>query len=217
MSKRERRKEARPGELLDAALHLFVEKGYAATKVDEVASRAGVSKGTLFLYFSSKEELFKAVVRESIVGRFKEWDEQIAQFTGNTSDMLHACYEAWWEHIGSTPASGITKLMLCEAGNFPEIAQFYQHEVIEPAQALIRRVLERGVTSGEFRALDMDYAVHTIISPLLFLMLSRHSMGACIPHAQDFDPQVFIDNQVNCLLYGLRIDAASTPAKPTLP
>ena len=94
--KRERRKEARPGELLEAALDLFVEKGYAATKVDEVAARAGVSKGTLFLYFPSKEELFKAVVRESIVGRFDEWGQELAQFQGSTADMLCYSYTTWW-------------------------------------------------------------------------------------------------------------------------
>ena len=141
--KRERRKEARPGELLDAALDLFVEKGYAATKVDEVAARAGVSKGTLFLYFPSKEDLFKAVVRESIVGRFGEWSHELAQFQGSTAEMLRYAYSTWWESIGSTRASGITKLMLSEAGNFPEITQFYQREVIEPGQQLIRRVLLR--------------------------------------------------------------------------
>ena len=75
--KRSRRKEARPGELLEAALDLFVEKGFAATRVDDVAARAGVSKGTLFLYFPSKEELFKAVVRENIVGRFTEWNNAL--------------------------------------------------------------------------------------------------------------------------------------------
>ena len=74
--RRERRKEARPGELLDAALDLFVEKGFAATRAEEVAVRAGVSKGTLFLYFPSKEELFKAVVRENISGRFAEWERR---------------------------------------------------------------------------------------------------------------------------------------------
>jgi AcrR family transcriptional regulator len=111
-----------------------VEKGYAATRVEEVAARAGVSKGTLFLYFPSKEDLFKAVVRESIVGRFAEWSTQMDEFAGSTDEMLRACYQVWWERIGSTRASGITKLMLCEAGNFPEIAQFYQREVIEPAQ-----------------------------------------------------------------------------------
>ncbi|TLF42683.1 helix-turn-helix transcriptional regulator, partial [Halomonas urmiana] len=78
-----RRKEARPGELLEAALDLFVEKGFAATRVDDVAARAGVSKGTLFLYFPSKEELFKAVVRENIVGRFAEWNNALESFVGN--------------------------------------------------------------------------------------------------------------------------------------
>ena len=87
-TKRERRKEARPGELLEAALDLFVEKGFAATRVDEVAARAGVSKGTLFLYFPSKEELFKAVVRENIAGRFAEWNSELETFVGTTSEVL---------------------------------------------------------------------------------------------------------------------------------
>ncbi|MDP3310750.1 MAG: helix-turn-helix domain-containing protein, partial [Polaromonas sp.] len=84
--KRERRKDARPGELLDAALDLFVEKGFAATRAEEVAARAGVSKGTLFLYFQSKEELFKAVIRENISGRFKEWNEEFETFEGTAAD-----------------------------------------------------------------------------------------------------------------------------------
>ncbi|RID99186.1 TetR/AcrR family transcriptional regulator [Simplicispira hankyongi] len=216
-ARRERRKQARPGELLDAALDLFVEKGFTATRVEEVAARAGVSKGTLFLYFPSKEELFKAVVRESIVGRFDEWSAQIDQFPGSTGEMLRACYQAWWERIGNTRASGITKLMLCEAGNFPEIAQFYQHEVIEPAQQLIRRVLARGVASGEFRAVDPVYAVHAIIAPLMFLMLTKHSMGACVPNAADFDPQTFIDHQIDGLLYGLCVRPALAVSASPLP
>src|SRR6186713_2378126 len=90
-AKRERRKEARPGELLDAALDLFVEKGFASTRAEEVAARAGVSKGTLFLYFQSKEELFKAVVRENIAGRFKEWNEEFETFEGTAAEMLAYC------------------------------------------------------------------------------------------------------------------------------
>ena len=90
-AKRERRKEARPGELLDAALDLFVEKGFAATRAEEVAARAGVSKGTLFLYFQSKEDLFKAVVRENISGHFKEWNDTFDNFTGTTSEMVTLC------------------------------------------------------------------------------------------------------------------------------
>ena len=117
--KRERRKEARPGELLDAALDLFVEKGFAATRAEEVAARAGVSKGTLFLYFPSKEELFKAVVRENISGRFREWEEEFDAFEGNTADMVRYCLKVWWERVGATRASGITKLMMSEAQQFP--------------------------------------------------------------------------------------------------
>src|SRR3954463_14843617 len=121
-ARRGRRKEARPGELLDAALDLFVEKGFAATRSEEVAARAGVSKGTLFLYFPSKEELFKAVVRENISGRFQEWRDEFGTFEGNTADMLRYCTKVWWERMGSTKASGITKLIISEARNFPEIA-----------------------------------------------------------------------------------------------
>src|SRR6478736_9643067 len=149
-ARRGRRKEARPGELLDAALDLFVEKGFAATRSEEVAARAGVSKGTLFLYFPSKEELFKAVVRENISGRFAEWNEEFAQFEGSTPDMVRYCMRVWWERIGATRASGITKLIIGEARNFPDIAAFYQQEVIVPGQGLIRRMLQRGVDRGEF-------------------------------------------------------------------
>ena len=212
--KRERRKEARPGELLEAALALFVEKGYAATKVDEVAARAGVSKGTLFLYFPSKEELFKAVVRESIVGRFGEWEQELAQFQGSTADMLRYSYITWWENIGSTRASGITKLMLSEAGNFPELTLFYQREVIEPGQQLIRRVLQRGITRGEFRAINLDYAVYAVLAPMIFLMLWKHSIGACVPNSMAFDPQAYIHSQADSLLYGL---LARTEPAPPLP
>jgi len=106
-AKRERRKEARPGELLDAALDLFVEKGFAATRAEEVAARAGVSKGTLFLYVQSKEDLFKAVVRENISGHFKEWNETFDNFKGTSAEMLTLCMNEWWRRVGATKASGI--------------------------------------------------------------------------------------------------------------
>src|ERR1700704_1667649 len=118
LPRRGRRKEARPGELLDAALDLFVEKGFAATRAEEVAARAGVSKGTLFLYFPTKEELFKAVVRENISGRFQGWNQEFQTFEGTAADMVRYCMKVWWERIGATRASGITKLMLSEARNF---------------------------------------------------------------------------------------------------
>jgi AcrR family transcriptional regulator len=201
--KRERRKESRPGELLDAALALFVEKGFAATKAEEVAARAGVSKGTLFLYFESKEELFKAVIRQNITHLFPAWNEAFTHFKGSSADMLRYAMTSWWEKIGSTPASGIPKLVMSESQNFPEIANFYQEEVILPGNALLRKILARGVESGEFRSLDLDHAVHTIVAPMIFLMMWKNSMGLCASQAQLIDPERFIALQVDVLLHGL--------------
>lgn len=210
--KRERRKEARPGELLEAALDLFVEKGYAATRVDEVAARAGVSKGTLFLYFPSKEELFKAVVRENLAGRYMEWNSEFESFEGDTAALVRYCYQTWWERVGATKISGITKLMLSEAQNFPDIALFYQQEVIEPGRALIRRILQRGVSRGEFREVDLDYGVFLILAPIIFLMMWKHSIGACVPECDGMTPERYIQTQADNLLLGLQVRPGGGPA-----
>lgn len=200
--RRSRRKEARPGELLAAALDLFVEKGFAATRVEEVAQRAGVSKGTLFLYFQSKEELFKAVVRENISGRFAEWSEEIDRFDGSAQEMLHHCLFNWWERIGSTQASGIPKLIMSEAQNFPELASFYQQEVMQPGNALIERMLKRGVERGEFRPMDLTYGVYLVQAPMLFLALWKHSMGPCCGTHAQLDPHKYLAAQLDMLTHG---------------
>ena len=201
----ERRKDARPGELLAAALDLFVEKGFAATRAEEVARRAGVSKGTLFLYFASKEELFKAVVRENISGGFSQWNAQFDAFDGSTPDMLRHCMTLWWQRQGNAKVSGITKLMLGEGKNFPELALFYQQEVIQPAHLLIRRILQRGVDRGEFAPLDMKYAVFTVLAPMIFLQLLVHSNNACYDPAEatELVPEEYLASQLQIILAGL--------------
>lgn len=198
-----RRKEARPGELLEAALDLFVEKGFAATRAEEVAARAGVSKGTLFLYFQSKEELLKAVVVQNISNHFKEWNETFESFEGDSASMVTMCMNLWWQRVGTTKASGITKLMMSEATNFPEIAAFYQQEVINPGQQLVRRILQRGLDRGEFRPMDLDYTVYCIVAPMIFLMLAKHSEGVCCSTHFELDPEKYIAAQLNAILFGL--------------
>ncbi len=211
-AKRERRKEARPGELLAAALDLFVEKGFAATRAEEVAKRAGVSKGTLFLYFSSKEELFKAVVRENISGRLDEWTSELENYQGSSEELLRYCMTVWWERIGSTKASGIPKLIMSEAGNFPELAAFFQKEVIQPGNDLIRRILQRGIDGGEFRPIDMRYGVFAVLAPMIYLTMWKHSNGACGDARQDLVPEEYIAAQLQTILYGL----SAKPQPPTL-
>ena len=201
--RRERRKDARPGELLEAALELFVQKGFAATRAEEVAKLAGVSKGTLFLYFASKEELLKAVVRENISGHFVKWHAEFEQFDGNSKDLLRYCLFGWWERIGSTKASGIPKLMMSEAHNFPELASFYQQEVMRPGGALIERILQRGMDRGEFRAMDLKYGVYLVLAPLLFLSIWKHSLGSCCADHTQLVPEHYLSAQLDMLLNGL--------------
>jgi TetR/AcrR family transcriptional regulator len=201
--KRERRKEARPEELLSAALELFVEKGFAATRTEEVAQRAGVSKGTLFIYFPSKEELFKAVVRENIVRPQTEGAQEIARFEGSSAELLAYLMIEWWRRYGATQASGISKLVMSEASNFPDLANFFQEEVVSPGHALIASVLQRGMDRGEFRQVDMKLTVHSVLAPLLFLVTWKHSMAPCCPSSEQIDPETFIRHHADLLVRGL--------------
>ena len=121
---RKRRKEARPTELTAAALALFVEKGFSATRLEDVASRAGVSKGTLYLYFDSKEALFKAVIQEGILPVVVENEAIAAKHTGSSFDLLEKLLDNWWGKIGLTDFAGIPKLMVAEARNLLDRNRF---------------------------------------------------------------------------------------------
>ena len=204
-----RRKEARPLELLDAALELFVERGFAATRSEDVAARAGVSKGTLYLYFPSKEELLKAVIRQKVVNEIAEGFEIVRAFEGSSADLLALMLRMWWERIGETPASGIVKLMICEVRNFPEIAQFYVDEVVAPSNQMMAQMVQRGVDSGEFRCVDVPRVVSALIGPLVFLAMNKHSLGAC-SLAHLLDPKAVIEAQIDLALRGLMARPAAT-------
>ena len=125
-----RRKHARPEEITAAALEQFVERGYAGTRLEDVAARAGVSKGTVYLYFANKEELFKAVVREGLVSPIAEMRGLVDHFEGSTFELIRMMLFGWWERIGATRIGGIPKLIISDAGNFPELARFYLAEVV---------------------------------------------------------------------------------------
>jgi len=207
--KRERRKEARPGELLDAALSLFVEKGYAATKVEEVAQRAGVSKGTLFLYFSSKEELFKAVVRQNISGKFSEFHAALDEFEGSTADLLRIFVHAWWDRIAASQGAGIIKLMVSEGAQFPELADFYRVEVVEPGSQLIRRVLARGTQRNEFRLLDPNYGFYAVLAPIMFVALWKNAPHLSGADGLSMNVSKYLDMQIDILLCGLSLQPSA--------
>lgn len=205
----ERRKQSRPAELVAAALDLFVERGYAATRLDEVATRAGVSKGTLYLYFESKEELFKAVVRERIVPLIEESQRSLEQPGLSCADLVRRYLRQWWKRFGATDLAGIAKLVVAEAGNFPEVATFFQREVIEPNSLLIESLIQRGIAAGEFRETDVELAARFCMAPLVLKAIWTRSMDAICPVDARIDPQRFLDAHIEFVISALVVPGAS--------
>jgi AcrR family transcriptional regulator len=215
-SHRRRRKEARPQELLDAALALFVQKGFAATRAEEVATAAGVSKGTLYLYYPSKEDLLKAVIAHNLSARIAAGAAQAAGFDGSPSALLRGVLIDWWTGLYDSPAAGVFKLVITEVRNFPDIAEYYHREVVQRAHDLLGGILRRGIAQGEFRAVDVDHAVHSLVLPLVMICLHRHSLGACTPTDWHLDGRSFIGQHVHLVLDGLATRPGTAGADPHL-
>ncbi|MEC5398178.1 TetR/AcrR family transcriptional regulator [Uliginosibacterium sp. H1] len=208
---RRRRKEARPGELVAAALDVFVERGFAAARLDEIAARAGVSKGTLYLYFESKEALFKAVVQEAIVPRIAEGEAMVASLDMAPEPLLRELLLGWWEVVANSKLSGIPKLVIGEAANFPEVAQFYFDNVVQRGRALLVSVIERGIAEGAFRPGDPLVICQLALSPMLFASMWSRSLACCDPAGMS--PDVYLRTHLDLFLTGLRAEAgrASLP------
>lgn len=173
----ERRKEARPAEIVAAALQLFADRGFAATRLEDVATVAGVSKGTVYLYFEGKEQLFEAVVREAIAPNVDRMQALVDSFEGPTPDLLRSLFDLVALAL-ETPLTGVMKLLVAESGNFPQLARLYADLVLRRVFTLIRRILERGIARGEFRPLDLETTVPLVLAPVLLLGMWKHSFGA---------------------------------------
>jgi AcrR family transcriptional regulator len=185
-----RRKQARPRELLDAALAVFVEKGFAAARAEEIAARAGVSKGTLYLYFDSKEDLLQTLIAERFSSRIDMRAHQLATSAGASGELLRHTLTAWRFLLEEGQAGGIFKLVLTEVHHFPGLADFWTREVMDPARALISRIVLRGIDRGEFRPIDPDVVAHALMLPIVMVCLHRHTIGPRVPddflmHAPD--------------------------------
>jgi len=197
----QRRKDERPAELLAAALEVFVEKGFAATKLADVARRAGVTKGTVYLYFDSKEALFKAVVRETIVPVIAQGEALARAFTGSARELVERLVREYWRLVGETALAGIPKLMMAEAATFPELTRFYYDEVVTRGHRLMAGVIERGIKNGEFRPVDVMVAAKLAMSPLIHATVARRAFASCMPEA--FDVQQYLDTHIDLYLHGI--------------
>ena len=196
-----RRKDARPEEIISAALDVFTDRGFAATKLEDVARRAGVTKGTIYLYFDSKEALFKALIRETIVPVIAKGEAIAQSFTGSARDLFEKLVREYWRLVGETSLVGIPKLMISEAANFPELARFYYEEVVTRGHRLMAGVIERGIKAGEFRPVNVVLAAKLAMSPVMHAVIARKAFSACMP--EGFDVDSYLNTHIDLYLNGI--------------
>ena len=196
---RQRRKQARPGEILAAALSIFHTKGFAASKIEDVAQAAGVTKGTVYLYFPSKEALFKAAVREIVIPNIDRIEDASRAGTSATG-RLRISSRMWASGMNAGRGS-LLKLMIAEAENFPELAEFFQEEVSGRMRKLLMNIVESGIASGEFRACNPATVTRALSAPILLSDIWRRTFpeqNKTLP-----EPDLLIESLLDVVLNGI--------------
>jgi AcrR family transcriptional regulator len=164
---RRRRPQARRSEILGAALDLFTEKGFSATRLDDVASRAGLSKGAIYLYFKDKHSLLKTLVQATVSANLDVAGELVSRHHGPVAPLLRELLRFLAGRMSTTRLPDLIKLVISESRAHPEIGRFYLDEVIRRALPLFQSLIERGIVAGEFRPVDSRLAVKCLIGPML--------------------------------------------------
>jgi len=198
-----RRKQARAPEILDAALACFAQKGFAATRLDDIAARAGITKGTIYLYFDSKQALFEALARQSIGQQLDQVKAQLAAFTGSSADLLRLVLATMGHFAMSSDRVVLPRLVLAEAANFPQLAEFWRREIIERGIGIFIGIIQRGIASGEFRKIEPQHAARLCVAPILIIVLWRTTFAQF--DDQPYDYQGLIEAHLQTLLNGLKV------------
>lgn len=193
-----RRAEARPDDILDAALDLFIAHGFAATRVEDIAARAGLSKGAVYLYFPSKEKILEGLVRRAIVPIAERGAREAVAARGDAREALRHLLEVVTRRFGDPRVAAVPRIVLAEAGNFPELAAMYRREVIDRALVAVSGIVRRGVAEGAFRPVDPDLAIRSIVGPLLVHFVAAPLFG--LPQG---NADAFLDHHVAMILRGL--------------
>ncbi|HWE72253.1 MAG TPA: TetR/AcrR family transcriptional regulator [Stellaceae bacterium] len=199
-----RRPEERTPEILAAALEGFAKGGFAGTRMDDVAAAAGVTKGTLYLYFPNKLALFEAVVRGAMLPVLEMAQDHVEQSSQTATELLEWLLQRWQET--SLPAQcAITKIIIAEAGSFPDLARFYLDEVVARGMRTVTGIIKLGIARGEFRPVDIENATRSVVWPMLMASLWTQSLGI---YAENIDLTAFRQSHYDMLLHGLRSEDA---------
>ena len=196
---RRSRKEARPSEIVAAALGVFAEKGFAASRLDDVAERAGVAKGTIYLYFETKEALFEAAVREIISPLLDRVGVAVRDPDASSEALLQLVIGTIYTELVGTERRQIMRMLIAEAGRFPQLVAYYYQNVVGRGKAIIRDIVERGVASGEFRAGPFTSHPEVILGPAIMAAIWKMVFDPLDPLDLDGFMQAHIDLALNGL------------------
>jgi AcrR family transcriptional regulator len=199
-----RRKDARPQEILAAALAVFAERGFAAARMDDIAARARVSKGTIYLYFESKEAVFRALIQETLAKRVSDLAAFVRDHRGPVAPLLRELLLRLGHMVSTSDLVVLPKMVIAEAGNFPDLARIYREEVVERGLTLFGGLLQAGMERGEFRKIPVQHAVRLCIAPLLLAAIWRTTFAAGDPTPYDYAG--LVEAHVSTLLRGLQAE-----------
>jgi AcrR family transcriptional regulator len=199
----QRRKEARPAELLDAALDVFFERGFAAARLEDIAARAGVSKGTIYLYFDSKDDVFEALVRAIPLPNVEQLRALASDASVPADQMLRRVLTFMGGVLRDERMMKFPRLVIGEGGRFPKLAETYKREVIARGVAIISAIIERGIAEGRFRKVDPRHAAFGAVSPLLFSAIWHTTFERF--DSAPFDAGAFVIQHIDTFLQGITV------------
>jgi AcrR family transcriptional regulator len=190
-----RRKEDRPQEITAAAFEAFAEKGFAAARVDDVAKRAGVSKGLLYLYFKTKEELFKAVVKSVVIRRVDRLIENVETTELSSEDFIRGPLLTFLQQVPGSPVAIVIRLLISEGPRHPDLLEYYYDNVVAKGLAAISGFVERGVDRGEFRQSVVSDLPHLMLAPVMLSII-----WGIIFNDKQLDTDKLIETQIDMIL-----------------
>lgn len=201
-----RKPQARPEEVLEAALDLFAHNGFAATRMEDIAKSAGLSKAAIYLYFPSKEEVFKALVETRLVALRAQMAEHVSQLKGDPVAALRRIVQLWVASNADPRIIALPRIVLAESSRFPELADHYHRVVIAQTQSILVDLIETGITSGAFRSIDSKIAARALVAPLLFELLKQQAFKG---HSDELSL-----SQLSEIFLDLFLSGVSTQATP---
>lgn len=199
---RKRRPDARPSEILDAALDLFSERGFAATRLDDVASRAGLSKAAIYLYFKDKTALLQEIIKAEVGPNLEMAEAMAAGHKGPVEPLLRQIMGFVASRVATTRLPSVIKLIISESRAHPELGRWYLANVVGKVLPLLQSLVERGIASGEFRPVDARLAVKSLVAPALMSALWKTTFQPL--GAEALDPEALLTQHADIVLRGLR-------------